>query len=393
MYHRKIVKKVLLVAVVTVLVTLLLVWVVGQLLLTHAEGRVWPRNLGTPADVPRRHPPAAQSPAATELIRLAAAAEVNLTPGSREQKPVEKVRGALADFIRAEIERAGDEVGPSLPLAADYLARNRSQFDAVRDHLLSGEPIVWRSNLGAEAAPIPNLLGHLTLARVFTARALEKARAGDAAAWDELHAASEVARPLWKRPEPISVLIALSASRMVNAAARKMPDPAEPAWFREFRAIDATGAMIAAQQADAWRFSEFSSMIDWSAEPHPIVQLVMRIPASRQINDMREYAEAVDRSGACDVASIPKPPIDTPNLTGAYDRVLRYRAEVEATERVLQVRRGEKPSPQSQCKDGTWIVTPNGFRFSRDIKVEPPGHRVPLGYELTRSPQTPRQST
>lgn len=392
MYHRKIMKKVVVAGLVAVPFVLLLVWVGGRLAALRSEGRPWPRNLGSLRDVPRRYPPTGQSPAATELIRLAAAADVNITPGLRGAKPDEKVRAALADFIRAEIERPGDAIGPSLPLAAQYLARYESQFDAVRDHLLSGEPIVWRSNFGADDPPIPNLLGHLTLARVFTARALEKARAGDAAAWDELQAAWEVARPLWKRPEPVTVLIALAASRMVNAAARKMPEPNAPAWFDEFRAVDVTGAMIAAQQADASLISEFSSRVETQTRPHPIVRLFMRIPATRQIDAMRDYAAAVDRSGVCDAAALPKPPVNAPNLTGAFHRVLRYRAEVEATTRVLQLRRGETPSSQSQCSDGTWIVTPNGFRFSRDIKVEPPGHRIPLIYELTPA-QTPRQST
>src|SRR4051812_7338112 len=84
--------------------------------------------------------------------------------------------------------------------------------------------LLTRFQLGADA-PAPNLLGHMNLSKLFIVRALSKARANDPTAWDELHALWLLDRTLWDRPELISKLIALATSRMVNAAAAKMPLP------------------------------------------------------------------------------------------------------------------------------------------------------------------------
>lgn len=378
MYHREIVKKVMVGALLFIIAALLIFWMAGSIVQSRSISQPWPRKLGTIKEVPLRYPPTADSAAATELVRLANAAGANLAPGAREQKPPDKIRGAIADYIRLVIEERGDKIAPPPPAVQQYLDEHRAQFDAIRDHLLSGEPIVWRSNLGGDPEPIPNLLGQLHLARVFTARALVSD--SNAAAWNELHAVWQIARSLWKRPEIISVLIALASSRMANAAARKMPEPHEPQWFtQELRPFDVTGATIAAEQAEAWRVSQLRSELPRFARPFA------RFYAARTIGQMREYVERVDGSGACDIKTIGKPKgNDIENLASVFGRVLRYRAEVEATERVLQLRRGEMPLQKSQCKDGWWIVSPERVRFSLEIRVEPPGHRIPLAYEHDR---------
>jgi hypothetical protein len=68
-----------------------------------------------------------------------------------------------------------------------------------------------------------------------------------------------------------------------------------------------------------------------------------------------------------------------PSILEGWQRLLRFRAEREATQRVLQLRAGETPSTESQCSDGSWIVTPNSVKFSRKVPV-PQGIVYPLEY-------------
>ena len=63
------------------------------------------------------------------------------------------------------------------------------------------------------------------------------------------------------------------------------------------------------------------------------------------------------------------------NIGAIWQRAGRFRAEREATEKILEIRSGRVPSPVSQCSDGMWIVTPGHIRFSK--KIDGP---IPLAY-------------
>jgi len=236
------------------------------------------------------------------------------------------------------------------------------------------------------------------LQRMLIARALEKARNNDPASWNELRASWELSRGLWSRSDLMSILIALSSTRMSNAAARKLPLPA-PAWFAEQQSFDVRRAMAAAQQADAW------AMAHYEVPKIPTLEHIRMFAlgpwhkwsGASGIEVMRRYNTEALRAGACDVDSTRyakvrarlwtyMPELTLPNLLEAWGRTLRYRAEAEATERVLQLRAGETPSAKSMCSDGTWELTATSMKFTRDIKVEPPGIRYPLVWTAAARP-------
>lgn len=349
----------------------------------RAAGMPWPGGLGRLDAVPKRFPVTEQSAGATKLVQLASAAQIDLAVRERlgTAKPpdarFEAARTAISDYVKTQFERSGDAIDAPPPPAAHYLAENEQALNAVRDHLLSGTPIVWETNIseGFEA-PIPNSAGHMNLQKILAARALDKARRNDPAAWDELHASWKLNRVLWQRPDLISIVVATASTRMSNAAARKMPLPA-PAWFQETLTFDYLGAMAASQQAEAWMIHR--------AMP---VTVSYRLQGAEYLDVMRKYTAEATRSRACSSIS---PQFNTareslvtmnvavPNLIGAWHHLLRFRAELEATERILQLRAGRTPSTRSQCSDGTWLVTANAIRFSRDINV-PQGIRFPLEY-------------
>lgn len=350
----------------------------------HAGKVAW-AGLGAVDSVPQRFPEGKQSAGATKLVSLASAVHIDFGSRSSASKPLVE---AISNYLKTQLECGGDAIDAPPPLVAQYLADNEKALDAVRDHLLSGAPVAWETSVrrGFEA-PIPNVSGHMNLQKVLAARALDKARRNDPAAWDELHASWELNRGLWTRPDLISILIALTTTRMSNAAARKMPLPA-PAWLSETYSFDYLGAMAASQQAEAW-------MIQHATPGKRSIGDVVRAPwyahqGADALDMLRNYTEAAVRSKACDADSsqfaTARAAMTTtnnmaiPNITAAWHRLMRFRAELEATERVLQLRAGQTPSPQSQCSDGTWQVTANSIKFSKDVRVPPPGIRFPLEY-------------
>jgi hypothetical protein len=353
---------------------------------TRAAQVAWV-GLGSVDAAPQRFPDVNQSAGATKLVELAAAAQLDLAPRERARNLAAKpVTAALSKYLKAQFERGGDAIDAPPPLPAKYLADHEKALDAVRDHLLSGAPISWETNLRAGFdAPIPNLLGHMNLQRILAVRALDKARRNDPAAWDELRASWELNRGLWNRPDLISSLIALASSRMSNAAARKMPLPA-PAWLNETYAFDYLGAMAASHQAEAWMIRHAMP----GRGPMKVRAPWYAHQSADALDVLRTYTDAAVRSKACDAdgsqfataraAMTQTNNVAVPNLIGAWHRLMRFRAELEATERVLQLRAGETPSPQSQCSDGAWQVTANSIKFSKDVKVPPPGIRFPLEY-------------
>lgn len=362
----------------------------------RAAAVIWPAKLGSLSEVPKRFPDTEQSEGATKLIALASAAHVNLAPRNRSSSmpetkpdPMQATRKAIGEYVQTQLERSGDAIDAPPPAVADYLAENGAALDAIRDHVLSGVPIVWESKISKGFdAPIPNLTGHMALQKIFAARALDKARSKDASAWEDLRASWRLNRGLWSRPDMISIIIALGSSRIGNAAARKMPLPA-PAWLGETFTFDYSGPMASAQQTDAWVIHRGAERaLPWK---DVLREVEYRLQGAEYLNVMRTYTDEVLKSKACDAMS---PEFATaraslkssetlaavPNLVEVWHRLIRFRAELEATERVLQLRAGEKLTVNSRCSDGTWQLTPSGMKFSRAIHVTAPQLNVPLTY-------------
>ena len=386
-------KKAALLIVVIVVVAFLALWTDGTMRAhRQASNQAWPANLGTLDDVPKHFPPAEQSAEATALVRLADAAKINIQPLSRDSSMRRAamadmaLRKALGTYVQSQLERSGDAIDAPPPAVAEYLTANEFALDEVRNHLLNGQPVVWETKVKEGFnAPIPNLSGHMTIQRVLVARALDKARRNDPSAWEELHASWQLSRALWRRPDSVAILIALASTRMSNAAARKMPLPV-PSWFRETQTYDYLGAVAATQQVEAWTIHATKSR-------RRTIEDYLRAPLwayqeAQAIRLLREHAKYAISSNACDAddrqlaveSSISAFNVAMPNITAIWKRVMRFRAELEATERVLQIRAGQPPSPKSTCSDGSWNVTAHSIKFTRDLKLPSYAMNVPLEY-------------
>jgi hypothetical protein len=355
---------------------------------TGTANRPWPLGLGVVADAPKRFPAAKENAAATQLVELAAKAEVELRRSSTGRGVGgvgDELREAFVEYARVQLERSGDTIDAPPADVVRYLADNAAPLDEMRALALSGTPIVFEADInrggidgrergperegGPEPVPIgANIYALQHLHRAFVVRALLAARDGNPAAWDELRTAWELTRPQWGRPETTAVVAASTAARMVNAAARKLPLP-PPAWLAELDTLPYEQYLAAAQQAEALRGRNPALTERFRGMAAEVVQVKACDPTSPQFDAVREKLAA--RA--------------TPHLISDWQRLMRFRAEREARRNVLRIRAGQPPLPDSQCSDGSWQVAPASFRFTRDVPVQRPQIKYPLEYAKAAS--------
>ncbi|HVE71762.1 MAG TPA: hypothetical protein VNI54_10365 [Thermoanaerobaculia bacterium] len=333
---------------------------------TGTAVRAWPMGLGVVADAPKHFPPTKETAAATKLVTLAKNAGVDLRAERDQYNEVidRDVREAFADYLQKQLERGSDAIDAPPSDVTRWLSDKAASLDEIKELVTSGEEIAFATDInkrGPEAGP--NLLGLQHLHRTFVVRALIATREKSPEAWDELAVAWGLTEPLWRLPDGLSAMTASTGSRFVNSAAGKLPMPPAP-WFREVHAFHYERAFAAAQQAEAWR----------AKTPAFNVRVL-------------GMTEEVLRARACDSSS---PQFDavraklgaraTPSLISSWERLMRFRAEREATARVMLMRQGQPVPRESQCSDGSWEVTAKSFKFTRDIPVDRPQMKYALEY-------------
>lgn len=389
-------KKAILIVLAIPVVAWLALFAASEWMQRSVAARPWPNGLGGFDTVAARYPDHPATPAALTLTKLAVPLGVDIMPRQERfvptppsRKEFEAIQKPLGAYITAQLERPSTAIDDAPPAVAAYLDAHTPQLDAVRAHVLSGAPIAWTVQLerGLDM-PIPNMLGHMELARLFIAGALRKARSGDAAAWDDLHAVWQLDAGLRPRPDLISQLIALASTRMINTAAAKLPLPAPP-WLAEVRAFDYRRSIVASMQSEANSWQSFTyggGVRGFVAGPY------VRLSAADAAEHMRAAFVDMANSNACDVdeealmqavqRSIPKwnmlANMGIPNISSLWQRVARVTPELELTEKALQLRGGETPSSSSRCSDGRWVVTAASVKFSRKLRGPKTGTNYPL---------------
>ena len=297
-----------------------------------AAARPWPDGLGTLAAVPDRYPPQRENEAARKLTRLAAAVAEN---------------EAITTYVRQEIA-SGELTIAEPPTIAD--------LSAIRDLLLS-EPVVWERNLSQQhGGLLPKVAMHLTLMRALVASALGRARQHDVAAWDDLHAAWNLATALDAHPHRILRIVAMSMTRAINAVAWKMPFPV-PAWFSEVKDHDFVRPLFETLQYEKWR--------TWREQMFPVKPLAQAIDRERTLT--RELAGVTECEYHPAAATRVTPDVSDFDIT--WQRAFRYRVEREATANALRARAGQPIEKGSHCSDGGWSFDGKTLRFAKPIAL------------------------
>jgi hypothetical protein len=330
-------------ALVVVAALALVVWVISWF---RAPGAVatsaaqqWPGGMGRLDAVAERVKPGQANAASAKLRTLVSALPKN---------------EVVTDFVTGEIGRGELTIGepPTLP-----------DVTAIRELVLH-EPVVWERHEGIDHPDTMTMRGvQLTAARALVASALAKARAEDAAAWEDLHAAWALSHALDGHPQVMAQTGALTTSRMINAVAWKMPLPAPP-WLAEVRERDNVRPLL-----ESFQFQSASYWKDGS-QMFPTKWLATSVEHDRSI------AEELFKETRCDVKARANE-LGT-DLTSVWRRAFRYRAEREATANALRVREGKPIEATSRCSDGGWTFDGTTLRFSREIATAPPDKPMPL---------------
>ena len=323
----------------------LVIWVISWFRVPDAvntsASRPWPGGLGTLDDAAKRVPQQVKANEAS--VKLTALA--NALPKDE----------TVADFVSREITRGELTIGepPTLP-----------DVTTIRELLLGG-PVIWKSGegIGGDDGTQAMRSAQMTVARALVADALVKARANDAAAWDDLHAVWKLARSLDGHPQMLLQTAAMAMTRMINAVAWKLPLPA-PAWLGEVQQHDLLPPLLASFQHQA-----ASSAYDGS-HLFPTKMLANSVDRDRAI------AEELVKETRCDVNTRANElGVD---VSAVWRRAFRYRAEREATANALRVREGKPIETTSRCSDGAWTFDGTTLRFSREIPTAAPDRPMPL---------------
>jgi hypothetical protein len=333
-------------ALIVIAALALIVWVVSWFrtpgVVATAAARPWPGGMGTLDSLAKRFPPLQANDAAGKLTAL-----VNALPKN----------DVVENFVVREIARGELTIGN---------ARTLPDVSAMRELLLR-EPIVWKRPAGigevGDQETTAKRVVQMTAARSLVAGALMKARANDAAAWEDLRAVWNLARSLDSQPQMMSQTAAFAMARMINAVAWKMPLPA-PAWLGELQQRDAVPQLLGAFQYQA------ASYWESGARMFPNKWLADSVEKDRRI------AEALFKETRCDV-NAPANDLGV-DVSFVWRRAFRYRAEREASANAIRAREAKPIETASRCSDGAWTFDGTTLRFSREIATAPPDQPMPL---------------
>lgn len=298
----------------------------------------WPGEMGSLQTVVNRWPSLKANDASVQFTTLA-----RTLPDNK----------AVDDFVDREIARGDLTIGdpPALP-----------DLSAIRELLLR-EPIVWERRVQFDDTTVAAMRGvQMRVARALVASALTKARGRDPGAWEDLHAAWNLARSLEQHPQMMAQTAVLTMTRMINAVAWKMPLPA-PAWLSELQQRDNVPTLLEAFQYQAAWYANDGAWF-------PTKWLANSVDRDRGI------AESLFKETRCDV-NTPMNDLGT-DLSSVWRRAFRARAEREATANALRVREGKSIETTSRCSDGGWMFDGTTLRFSREIATAAPDSPMPL---------------
>ena len=362
------------------------------------------------------------NPTARDLEELTAEIGIDLAPKPFEprRRPTREdarafdaLKGAIGEYLAAELERSDSGTGAPPEVLASFLSTHRTSLEGIRDRLLRGDPPQWERRLERLwEAPIPNLLGHITLHKLFVAAALERAAAHDReGALRYLDASWQLNRSLRDEPMLITQLIAVSATRLQAGALRRIPDP-PASWLDRIREHDYRRSLTTALWLEGWVWKQTGKPPDFAADNRSWTERTLvaaGVPyfrwcledASERWRRHLERVAQVDSLCGPDLQALDRELLEsTPwwnrisnslysNLAGSLSRVARLELDLELTAAILDLesRRREAGAwpasypieTSSACPDARWryaLRDDGGFSLALDRKIEWAGEQM-----------------
>ena len=222
----------------------------------------WADSFGPLRDFTAKFPAHPTNEAARALEGAALTLGIEMRPRGEQPADDESSRPKKTEWdgVRALLERWVDTEAakseglpgaPPAPVLA-YLEAHAPALDAIEKTLLAGPSPDWAMDLAKlHAAPLPNALGHMQLARVLVGRAEARAAVKDARADESLRAAFALTGALRGRPETVSQVISIAATRLELAAVRRIPVEAV-AWRERVKPLEPRGGLLLAFRHTAW---------------------------------------------------------------------------------------------------------------------------------------------
>lgn len=335
-----------------------------------------------------RHRPVKKNASARELERLAAAVGINIRPRSEmpaidEDHPLaaslRQSSEQLSSWARNQMEKQGPETDPVPEKVAALIRERRGELLAVEKHLIDHELPVWTFDATfSPSAEIPNLLGHMQLARLLSAHAITARDAGAIEeAWQAAHALQRLSESLQPQPVLITQLIAIAIAKHETTIARKLPAPV-PAWRLAKPLRDRRNDVIDSLIAEQLLVDRSSSTAEFfnvaGPKPKP-AQLLLRPAAVLAAANLWDVNAAVLReyrkTNLCDMsiekfasaaASVTSDwnsvaSMLTPNYGSVFIRLRNLELAEEMTRKVLEAKEARRLSANQWPESITGIET------------------------------------
>ncbi|MCI0447131.1 hypothetical protein L0152_28480 [bacterium] len=152
-------KKVLLLLILPVILVFPALYKFARLSESNAHDN-WTKTFGVPIeDITRDFPSRSDSESAVRLKQLGIKLGIEFTtPGDTDlflpiykdanrEKLLAGNNGLLASYIRMQLQKPNATIDPPSEIVSSYLTDSNRELEAVRDHILSSPPILWRQNL------------------------------------------------------------------------------------------------------------------------------------------------------------------------------------------------------------------------------------------------------
>ena len=363
---------------------------------TDVAQRGWDEVFGTWDEIMQRYPATQVNASALELERLAARLGVNITPRNAERREAleneqiatidPELQATFYNYGKTQMERARHgEIDAPPPDFQSYITANDEDLIALRRHLNRGDTPVWLADISwIQAAPIPNLLGHIHLQKLLTSVALARLQAGDrTGAVADVEAAWELSRSLRDSPFLISQLILVAGTRMQVGVLRHFHDLDE-VWLDRLAEHDFRESFITAMkfegrfwlrypEAEYWRNEEPV----WRRVTSPVMQPYTQLCLADLSDEWRERLVKMEQVDAlCDRDLAPYgASLDIqlprwnmvgdyyfPSLLGAIDRLARLELDIELTSLLIEA------DAERRDHGGTWPESDLVVRPSIDRK-------------------------